>query len=135
MTLPDMIEYVVKRYDYVSFAELQGQLSWLTWDKDLHLTDDDIPDISGEHALVSNADENIIYWQGLSIEATDALIELLAAKRIFTHPASILSYLIDGQVPRLPIVKRFPKGGYKKLHWFPVVLRAVPLAKRRRKHA
>lgn len=66
---------------------------------------------------------NIIYWTFSKI-GTKILIELLNDKKIGFKPMGSelerTTYLIDGGVLKLPIAKRPPKSGYKKLHWLPV---------------
>ena len=64
---------------------------------------------------------NCTWWMGMSEKFCDALDECRRRKNIEPHPTSLLVYLVDGRALNLPIAKRLPKNGYKKLHWIPIV--------------
>jgi len=113
MSLADEIEDVVRKYDHVSFAELPGKLG-----RD---------DLDGDCAVFPDGRPNTIIWHSMSAEYAAAVIELMRDKRVYAHPGSSLLYFIDGAVPSMPMAKRPGKGDYKKPHWLPVTLRAVPL--------
>jgi len=69
----------------------------------------------------------VVLWGGVSKEGAAALNALLKAEKIHWESANPLVYIIDGMVPRLPILKRKPPvGGYKKDHWVPVTFRPGP---------
>jgi hypothetical protein len=105
---------VVAKRDYVSFAEF-----------DRFLAEAGI-EAKGELAATYGEGENLVLWQAMSQDYVDAVGEWIAAKAIFIHPASLLTYIADGMVNTLPLAKRVPKGGYKKPHWLPVCFRLVP---------
>ena len=64
---------------------------------------------------------NIVLWSGISLEAATALNELRAENKIQLIPSSVMTYLLDSDIiPRLPVVKNIPDGGYKEPHWLPV---------------
>jgi hypothetical protein len=69
---------------------------------------------------------NIVAWSGMSEVFADLLVELRTRCNVETKPAHPLVYFIDGRMVRLPVVKRFPKGGYKKPHWLPVTFSPKP---------
>ena len=104
------IEAYVRAFDYVTFAELVRYL-------------EPHADVRGDLAIISNKDPNITIWMGLSTAFVDALAGLLKQGRMHYAPASLLTYMIDGAFPVLPIAKRPPKRGYKDPHWLPVCLR------------
>ena len=118
LTLSTAIEYTVRGYDHTSFAELPGRLSRLgvLWEE-------------GPYSLQGDAMPNITLWPKLNEEAFDALSDLFEADRIHAVPCDRMIYLMDGAIPRLPVVRKPPPGGYKKLHWLPVVLRPGPMPK------
>ena len=106
--LGDCLDYI-RSTDYVSFAELER---WLEGRG--------VP-VHGEWA-VEPTGTNIILWADMSRE----FLELVQALQPHTElsDASILIYAIDGRMPRLPLARRLPKGGYKEPHWHPCTLRA-----------
>lgn len=69
-------------------------------------------------------DKNIVFWEGLSESACDALNNLMKEKKIHIKPVDVLIYMIDGALLNLPIVKQ--TRAYKKLHWLPVVFGLGP---------
>lgn len=77
---------------------------------------------------------NVVLWPGIKPEFCDVLDRLIKAKKIHYVPASYLTYFHDGAVPRMPIAKRPPKGGYKKPHWIPVCLRPGPYPVTKKSH-
>jgi len=105
------IEAYVRAFDYVTFAELVRYLETSA-------------DVRSDLAIISPQDPNIILWMGLSQAFVDALAELLKQGRVRYAPASLLTYMIDGAFPALPIAKRPPKRGYKD----PPLASCVPAA-------
>lgn len=105
-----IVEYV-RMYDWVTFVELQRQF-------------EPYCETRGDVAL--EAGPNLILWAGLSPGFAAALESLLARRLLFAHPASLLTYFIDGGFLSLPVAKRPPPGGYKKPRWAPACLRQVP---------
>jgi len=65
---------------------------------------------------------NVILWNGMSRLLIDALNLLRTQGRIAVRPTEFLVYLCDGAFQNLPIARKPPQAGYKKLHWLPVVL-------------
>jgi hypothetical protein len=66
---------------------------------------------------------NVIVWPNLSSAGFEAVRQLREAGRIVLDPCTPLTYMIDGCVPRFPVVKRPPPaGGFKKERWLPVTL-------------
>jgi hypothetical protein len=120
--LADAIEAYVKGYDWVTFPELMRKL-------EPHVAGG----VRGPWALCSPQDPNVILWTGMSQAFQDAVRALLAAHRLFLHPAHLLTYLTDGGLLRMPLAKRVPKGGYQEPHWVPTCLRTVPMRERRRR--
>lgn len=92
----------LKTRDYVSFQEM-NQIDGFKGDRVLEL------------------DENLVLWQGISKEASQAILELIRAKKVKMNPSTIYVYLFDGGYLNLPIAKKMQS--YKKPHWFPITLR------------
>ena len=114
LTLEEMKEdllWYIEHYDWVSIAELT------------HRYDDQA---KGDYQWVTESDDNIIFYAGLSEKLVSALRELLREKKAHLHPASVLAYMMDGGILKLPLARKPPRGGYKKLHWLPVCFRAGP---------
>lgn len=63
---------------------------------------------------------NVVLWSGMS----QAFCDVVEGVRPLTelHGSTVLVYLIDGGMLKMPIAKRPPKAGYKKPHWAPVTL-------------
>jgi hypothetical protein len=79
--------------------------------------------------------ENLIYWVGMSKEFS-SLMQKLMGKRIYPHPASQLTYMIDGGgIPNLPIIKSIRGIDTKKPHWLPVCFCSYPIPGEKRKKA
>lgn len=106
--MEDVVWYI-QHYDWVSFAELAHRYG---------------DQGKGDHFL--NVAENVVLWVGLSDRLCTSIIELMQSKEIHTHSALLLTYMVDGELLRLPIAKRPPAGGYKKPHWLPATLRSGP---------
>ena len=99
------IRDVLKR-DHVTFAELSQ-----------------LDSFCGDLQLLVNHDKvsNIVIWSGMSQEAVDALEVIRKEGEYKLISTPVLTYLIDGAAPNLPIAKR--ARHYKKPHWSPALLR------------
>lgn len=86
----------------VSFAEIQDRFG------------------KGDMGLSFGKYEHLWYWQGLTQETVEALIELGNEKKILLYPTTYLVYLCDGAIPVMPIAKQVKD--YKIDHWVPVVI-------------
>lgn len=98
---------MVRKKRHVSFAELQR-----------------IEGFGGGHVELRFDSKNIVLWQGLTEAAAAAIGELRQAQLIHPVPTVLLTYLVDGRIPRLPIAKHFRH--YKNPHWLPVVFDVGP---------
>jgi hypothetical protein len=119
-SLADAILSIVFKFDWVSFAELPRRLTEIGHD-----------DTRGNATIELPGD--IILWAGYSMVMVDAICQLLEERRLFAHPASPLTYLVDGGMVTLPIAKQPPVGGYRTPHWLPCCLRVVPIESRQQK--
>jgi hypothetical protein len=72
----------------------------------------------GDWAATMGRNDCLILWPGLS-EALYCSIRRLVGLRLFLHPASLLIYAVDGEVPRLPIARQ---PHVTTDHFVPVVL-------------
>lgn len=100
------VDLVYER-NYVSFVELE--FLWAP-----HF------DVKGDYAIMLGTNENIVFWSGVS-ERFSRLFNLLEGHdKVKLEPAGYLTYLIDGCVLRLPLVKT--RRNYKKPHWLPAVV-------------
>jgi hypothetical protein len=108
-SLKDRILAYIETTDHVSYAELANHFPEF---KD------------GEFAI--SLRENLILWVNMTEEATQAIEELRAEKRITVSPSTMLVYLIDGMSLNMPIAKRV--RDYKKPHWAPTTLRPAKRA-------
>lgn len=94
---------LVNELDEVSFVELTAQ----------------IPSFFGDNEM--SLRENTILWSSISIEAGNAINELLESGSIQMIVTDFMTYLIDGNYPRLPVAQQVNRK-YKSPHWLPVVL-------------
>jgi hypothetical protein len=111
--LADAVVEYVRANDWVSFPELQQRLGAYL-------------ETGGDVCLELRT--NLVVWAGMSQAFADLVQGLLAAGRLSLHPASVMTYLIDGGMLRLPLAKRDRE--YRKPHWSPACLRVVPLRRR-----
>jgi len=112
LTVGQMMEDVlwyIENYDWVTPVELERRYG---------------EQGDGAHSLCLG--KNMVVWTGMSEKLTTAIMQLLEAKAIHSHPGSYLAYIIDGGGLKLPLAKRPPKGGYAKEHWLPLVFRSGP---------
>lgn len=103
-----IVEYI-REFDWVTFPELQRKF-------------EPYMNVRG-HTGILLENKNIVFWGGLSQELADLIMALDADGAIRYEPASPLAYLVDGGLLTLPLARRPPRNGYKKLHWLPVCLR------------
>lgn len=99
----EIIKYISEN-KYVTYAQLAK----------------DIPGFYGQLQATHSNDKNIVFWPCGSNDAIDSLNELLLSQKIFLHPAEVLTYVLDGARPSLPLVVKQLANGYKKPHWLPV---------------
>ena len=115
--LHDAVVSYVGAQDWVSFAELK------------RVFEPYMP-TRGDYVL-EYPDTNILIHVGMSQELVELVLELVRSKAVYYHPAEVLTYLVDGELPNLPIARDPKKAvaghGYKKPHWLPLCLRVVPL--------
>jgi hypothetical protein len=78
----------------------------------------------GELTIEATACPKLALWASVSEGFMDAFDEI--APLVDLEPCHLLVYLMDGAVLQLPLAKRPPKNGYRKLHWAPAVLNAKP---------
>jgi hypothetical protein len=107
--LPDVIEAMVRDFDYVTFVEVQRKL-------------EDFYPMRGD-LMYGFAPINCWFWAGMSPEFCDAVDALLAEGRLHPVPSQPLTYFIDGGALNLPLALRVPAKGYKSERWMPVCLR------------
>lgn len=104
------LEEFIKERDHVSMVEVSR-----------FLEENGVP-IKGDLAFVLS-EPNIALWAGMSQEFSDVMHSINERGKVTIEPASLLVYLIDGAMLRMPLAKRPPKKGYKETHWAPVCLR------------
>ena len=103
-----ILDYV-RQYGGVSFAELQVELG---------------KEAEGDLMFCYENRPNWVLWAGCSEEFVVTIDGLFKERLLTASPTSFLTYLCDGRVLELPIVKGNYK--YKTPHWVPVALNANP---------
>lgn len=85
-----------------------------------------LPGASGPYAL--GIGQNVDLWHGLSKAVLSILEDLRTSGLIHYEPTGHLTYLIDGAVLNLPLVKsaKAYAKGYRTLHWLPVTVEPGP---------
>jgi hypothetical protein len=102
---------LVRRRRCVSFVEMEREIEGFGGgDMSLGIENDKV--------------SNIMLWWGMTPAAVDAMAELRKQQLIHPIPTTILTYMIDGRVPQLPLAKG--RRHYKKLHWAPTVFNPGP---------
>jgi hypothetical protein len=80
----------------------------------------------GELSFRSRNFENVVFWEGLSREAMEALEELLEEKAIFMHPASLREYVAGDDWAMLLLPVAMSGRSYASAHWRVVTLSRSP---------
>jgi hypothetical protein len=111
--LADAIAAYVARMDWTTFVELEQRLAPYF-------------EVEG-NASIELAIANTFVWTGMSEPFAEAVLQLIDEGRLHLHPATSLTYVLDGGVLRLPVAKSPPPGGYARPRWLPVLLRVVPI--------
>jgi len=99
----EIIDFI-KNHPCTSFVELERFISGFSGELGLFLGEDGY---------------NILLWT-VSVEAADALKELLQKDVIYLSYCSPLIYMIDGKGLNLPYAKR--RVHYKEPHWLPITM-------------
>lgn len=108
------VEYV-RRHDYVTFPQLQQDFAGFL-------------ETDGEQGLALRSDPNVVLWVGMSRELAELLASLIAAKRLYVHPADVERYRKVEKGVRLPRLTELSEQRIGRPAWFPVSLRNLPPA-------
>jgi hypothetical protein len=111
--LSDAVISFVAASDHVTFVEIERLLR-------PHI------ETKGDRAVCHGTFENIVFWAGMSPRFVEVIDEALKSDHIFMHPASYLTYMIDGGHLQMPLARR--EQHYKKPRWCPVCFRSIPQA-------
>jgi hypothetical protein len=107
-TLIERIRALLRAHNWISFVEL-----------------DRLDGFRGGRALLlGGEDSNLVLWPSVSEQVIADLGAVLASEEAHLAPASPLTYLCDGTMPRLPVAKT--RHRYARPHWAPVVLARGP---------
>lgn len=102
--MEEKIIRLVRERGHVSFLEIR----------------DLFPSERGEISIAMPGYYNILYWWGLSEDLARAISNVLERQAVFVHPATPLTYAIDGVMTTMPLAKSVRQ--YKEPHWYPVTL-------------
>lgn len=82
-------------------------------------------EVDGDIGLALKSDPQTVIWVGMSDELCEALIELVANRRIYVHPTELERYRpFEGL--KLPVIPEPPTEKLTRAHWFPASLRSRP---------
>ncbi|GKH33497.1 hypothetical protein EAI28_15045 [Faecalicatena contorta] len=99
--------------DYIS-ENKQVSYKELEW----FFNDKQIP-FKGEFDILSEKCDHIVFWTGWNEEIHEVLGELIDEEYIHREPTAIFTYITDGGVLKMPLVKQ--NRDYKTDHWLPTV--------------
>jgi hypothetical protein len=68
--------------------------------------------------------QTVLLWVGMSEDFAKVYSDCTRQNLIFRHPASALTYFVDGVTLDFPLAKS--DRNYKKPHWFPVCYCSYP---------
>lgn len=100
--LEDRIVEFIRQRRYVTFVELERYFG----------------EFSGEYTWWLDGRCNLLLWSGMSEVFIDTLSALLKRGAVVMRPASLLTYLVDGCILKLPLAKG--RYRYRTPHWVPV---------------
>jgi hypothetical protein len=81
--------------------------------------------VEGPQAVALPGLENIILWEGMSEEFMAVVNGVMVSGRTELEPTSVLTYLADGAVLALPLMKARSSreaARHKRAHWAPICL-------------
>jgi hypothetical protein len=106
-----ILDLLQKNSDY-SFAELIFEL------------ENNSIDVTGDQNIFLK--ENLILWQDVNSDFTDAINELLSEEKIALNvlkgSEAVLIYSYSDSIPTLPVAEDSKKS-YKKPHWLPTIIK------------
>lgn len=118
---------IIKKRDHVTYAELSEYIDGFRYE----------PGEDGRIRVLEHPKfRNFIFWVNVSEEGSAAMNELLEDGKIHWVSTTPLTYMIDGSMLHMPLVKG--ERAYKKPHWLPVCFRLGPCqnkAKREKRKA
>ena len=115
--MKEQILKLIKERDYVTYAELDRHI------KGFHAEPKDGLQLVWEHPKF----RNMIFWTNISEEGQTAINDLLSEGKVHWVPASMLSYMTDGMLLDMPLVRR--ARAYKEPRWLPTCFRPGPVPK------
>lgn len=107
--MKNLIYEYIQQHNGTSFVELSRE----------------IPGFKGSLAW-GMAEKNTWFWHTLSEAAIDAMTELLDEGKIKMTATQPLIYMIDGQLPGMPVAKSTSRN-YKSERWLPVLFSDISL--------
>jgi hypothetical protein len=110
----DAVVELVKARQHVTFVEIVRVLKQGGMDTE------------GEVAIYLTNYPQMILWAGVNEEFSKLIQGLIAAHRIYQHPASVLIYMTDGGMLNFPIASKTRDLKSKKNHWIPVCFCTFP---------
>jgi hypothetical protein len=106
--MADRILAYVRKWDVTTFRELQ------------RLIGDE-----ARGSVRAELEPNLVIWDGASdilLDAVDLRRERKEIKFV-KEPNAWYTYFLDGGRLNYPLAGRVPKGGYKRPHWLPIIIR------------
>jgi hypothetical protein len=83
-----------------------------------------VPGATGHLMMHLPGYPTLVLWTNLAVPLAEAIAELIEQRLVHLHPASELTYLADGSLPKLPVAKAIER--YEDDHWYPVTLHHEP---------
>jgi len=108
---------ILKKEIYEKVCGLGGGVSFVELEK--------INNFCGDCGVFLGSNSNLLLWNKVSQDASDAIKELLEENLIITKVVNPIIYAVDGKVLSLPLAKRISNKKSKNLKWLPVVFDKV----------
>ena len=103
-----LVEYVRKRNE-VTFPQLIGDFAPFI-------------ETAGDQGLALRGDPNIVLWYGIPQELASTLAKLVAARKLYLHPAPVEHLRPEMAPGELPMLDRLPAERAGRPMWLPVVI-------------
>lgn len=95
-----------------------------------HVSFIEVERIFEEHCFAYQGDKvihhskypHVLFWGGWNKQAIDILAIILEENKICLQPSNYLNYLIDGDMPEIPVANI--AKDYKTDHWMPMLLKS-----------
>jgi len=97
----------ITNYDNTSFSDLSKH----------------VEGFDGNFTLRDSNNEGVVFWNNISQEAAEVICKLIDDGKIKMIPTEIITYMIDGLYPKMPLAKKL--RSYASDHFYPVIFTLI----------